>query len=157
MPDIGKIFPSRYLKCSDLHGREITVTIKEIKVENVGQKKDMKPVAYFKNADKGMVLNVTNSKRIAMIAGSTDTDDWPGHKIVLYPTETEFAGEQVECIRVRSPKPAQTDAVAPAVKKPKKVAKPVLPEPDDPLPEHVEADEEEEVRDIDPDDDAVPF
>jgi hypothetical protein len=69
----------------------------------------MKPVLYFQGKDKGMVLNKTNSHMIASLTGSKDTDDWTGCQIRLYATETEFAGEMVECIRVKAagskPKP----------------------------------------------------
>ena len=102
--DIGKVFPSRYLKVADLNGREVAVVIKDVKLESVGKGQEAKPVAFFRGTDKGLVLNVTNSKRIASIAGTQETDAWVGTRIVLYGTETEFQGDTVECIRVRVPK-----------------------------------------------------
>jgi hypothetical protein len=149
--DIGKVFPSRYLKVADLKGKDVTAMIKEVKLEAVGKGQDSKPVAYFKGTDKGLVLNITNSKRIAAIAGSEDTDDWTGHKVTLYPTETEFQGDVVECIRVRLPKYSKPDPV----KKPVKAKKVQEPEPDDPIPEppsdvDVSADHDELDADEDP-------
>lgn len=158
MPDIDKIFPSRYLKAADLDGREITVTIKDVKLENVGQTKDSRPVLYFRGTNKGLVLNVTNSKRIATMVGSKDTDDWEGHRIILYPTETEFQGDTVDCIRVKAPKGVTGNGAKPAVKKAKKT-KPVVEEPDDPIPVREPGDEAREtvVMGEDDDEDAIPF
>lgn len=102
--NINTAFPSKYLKASDLNDTTINVTIADIKIEQVGQDRDTKPVAYFKGKTKGLVLNKTNSRKIANIAGSPETDDWVGVAIAIFPTETEFAGETVECIRVKSPK-----------------------------------------------------
>lgn len=114
MPNIQDAFPSKYLKASDLNGREPIVTIKGVKYEAVGRDKEMKAVVYFKGKDKGIVLNKTNATKITKIVGSSETDDWRGHQIKLYSTETEFGGETVECIRI---KPA--------------TAPPPPPEPDD--------------------------
>lgn len=101
---IGSAFPNKYLKAADLNGNAVTVTINAVKVEDIGRDKDEKPVLYFKGKDKGLVLNKTNSRTIQKIAGTDETDEWRGVEIVLYPTETEFSGEMVDCIRVRAPK-----------------------------------------------------
>ena len=101
--NINDAFPSNYLKASDLGEAQPVVTIERLEIEPVGRGKEMKPVIYFAGKQKGMVLNKTNSKKIAEIAGSTDTDDWHGIQIKLYSTEVDFQGETVEAIRVKSP------------------------------------------------------
>jgi hypothetical protein len=115
--NINSAFPSNYLKASDLNGAAVPVTIREVKMEEVGRTKDSKPVVYFMGKEKGFVLNRTNAKKIAELAGSQDTEDWGGTVIALYPTETEFAGDTVECIRVKAPK-----AVVKVAPKPEPVA-----------------------------------
>jgi hypothetical protein len=102
--NINQAFPSKFLKASDLNDQTITVKISDVKVEQVGQNQDTKPVAYFEGKKKGLVLNKTNSRKIAQIAGSPETEDWVGVEVAIYPTETEFGGESVECIRVKAPK-----------------------------------------------------
>ena len=99
--NIDSAFPSHYLKASDLGDKSSVVTIDRIEVEPIGRDKEMKPVLYFQGKDKGLVLNKTNAKKIAEVTGSKDTDDWAGCQIRIYATETEFAGESVECIRVK--------------------------------------------------------
>ena len=105
--NINTAFPSKYLKAADLNGSAVKVTIRDVQLESVGRTQDRKPVVYFLGKDKGLVLNRVNSNKIAEIAGSFDTEDWGGTIIAIYPTETEFAGETVECIRVKAPKAAE--------------------------------------------------
>lgn len=101
--NIHDAFPSKFLAASDLKGRELIVTIEKVITEAVGKDQEMKAVVYFQGKQKGVVLNKTNAKRIVEIVGSAQTDDWPGAQIKIYPTETEFGGETVECIRVKAP------------------------------------------------------
>jgi hypothetical protein len=101
--NINDAFPSKYLKASDLGEAQPVVTVDRIEVEPVGREKQMKPVVYFAGKEKGMVLNKTNSKKIAEIAGSQDTDDWHGVEIKLFATEVDFQGETVEAVRVKNP------------------------------------------------------
>lgn len=105
--NINDAFPSNYLKASDLGEAQPVVTIDRVEVEAVGRGKEMKPVVYFAGKQKGMVLNKTNSKKIAEIAGSMDTDDWHGVQIKLYSTEVDFQGETVEAIRIKPPQAAK--------------------------------------------------
>jgi hypothetical protein len=115
--NIDQAFPSKYIKASALEGRTVAVVIDRVEVENVGRNKDTKPVLYFRGKEKGLVLNRINSKKIAEIAGSSDTEDWSGVQVAIYPTTTEFEGETVECIRIKAApqRPQGTpSAVAPA-------------------------------------------
>lgn len=111
MPNINDAFPSAYLKASDIQGATPIVTIDHVAFEAVGRERLMKAVVYFQGKDKGVVLNKTNATKIAQIAGSQQTEDWTGTRIMLYATETEFGGETVECIRIK-PVPANRQAAA---------------------------------------------
>lgn len=102
MANINDAFPSNFLKASDLKGNAVTVTIDRIEFEPVGQTKEMKPVIYFTNKEKGLVLNKTNATTISRLLGSGETEDWHGAAIRIYPTETSYQGEQVDCIRVKA-------------------------------------------------------
>lgn len=103
--------PSKWLKASDLDGKPRLVTIKKFSVEKVGD--DQRPVVWFSEEEKGLGLNITNGKTIESILGSADPAKWVGRKIVIYPTETDFKGERVDCIRVRAPKPGAVVPVEP--------------------------------------------
>ncbi len=101
MPNINEAFPSNYIKASDLKNNQVVVTLDKVAFEEVGRDKERKAVLYFVGKQKGMVLNKTNARKITDITGSALTEEWHGHAVVLYPTETEFGGETVECIRIK--------------------------------------------------------
>lgn len=98
---IDDAFPSKYLKASDLpeHGT-MAVKIEKVTIEEIGRKKDRKPVIHFDDCDKAMPLNKTNANTIAKVAGSREFEDWIGKTILLHRAEVEFSGEMVEAIRV---------------------------------------------------------
>lgn len=141
MPNINEAFPSNYLKASDLQGSQVVVTIDHVDFEEVGRDKEEKAVVYFIGKTKGMILNKTNARKIIEISGSAMTEDWQGTAIVLYPTETEFGGETVECIRVKPVAKAKMQRMTPAPPPPKP-----KPEVDDDGPD---------MNDLD--DDSIPF
>jgi len=94
---INSLFPSKYLRASDLDG-DTPVTMKSLIMEEINE--DKKPVLYFREEAKGLVLNKTNGKIIGRLFGE-EVDDWIGQRIVLFPTEVDFRGETVDAIRVR--------------------------------------------------------
>lgn len=103
MANYLKAFPSKYLKAADLE-RDTEVKVRKVVSEEVGPAKDPRLVAYFEGVEKGVVLNKTRCNGIARAAGSDDTDDWIGANVILYPSETQFQGEMVECIGIRPPR-----------------------------------------------------
>ena len=108
------VFASKYLSAADLRDRDATVTIERVEIEKMpsGEKK---PALFFEGKAKGFLLNRTNFNTIAEVLGADDTDDWSGRSITLYPTETEFQGRMVDCIRVRRRKaPAAPEWQEPA-------------------------------------------
>ena|SRR5688572_1412344 len=99
---IGTAFPSKWLKAADLNGRKVNCVIDSVGFENIGGDED-KLVVFFKGAQKGLVLNVTNANMITEICGSDETDDWVGKQIALFPTRVDFQGRRVDAIRVDHP------------------------------------------------------
>ena len=101
---ITSAFPSRYLKAADIpSGRSIAVAVREVVMEGVesdhGPAED-KPVVYFEDKQKGLVLNRTNAAVISEAYGD-ETDAWPGKPLEIYTTQTEFRGRMVPCLRLR--------------------------------------------------------
>jgi hypothetical protein len=99
----NQLCPSPHLEAADLCGKEKVVTMKSVGFKVVGEAKVNKGVIEFEEFDRGMVLNRTNLKRVIELHG-TETDDWTGKKITLYPSETDFQGKTVPCLRVRAKK-----------------------------------------------------
>lgn len=105
MADINSMFPSKYLKASDLDGPVIaTIVGVEQQEMNDGQSK---PVIVFSEPHlKMMVVNRTNANNAAKALGTGDINAWTGRKIVIYPSTTEFKGATVSCLRIRDKAPA---------------------------------------------------
>src|SRR5678815_4392698 len=105
--NVRSMFPSKFVAAHDLCGQDVNVTIAGIKVEGVGTDEEQRPVLYFQGMTKGMVLNRTNARRIEQLYGA-ETESWVGRPVTLYPSETEFGGDTVPCIRVRQVAPMLT-------------------------------------------------
>jgi hypothetical protein len=125
------VFPSKYLKAADLNGDPVTLTIASATLETLKNPKgeeQQKIVLGFRKAKKTLPLNLTNFESVIDATGEDDTENWPGHKVELYPSEVQMGGKMVDCIRIR--------AAAQGVLKPKAkaAAAPVSDEMDDEIP-----------------------
>lgn len=115
MPKFSDLYPSNYLKSSDLPvGEDVVLTITELRTETLGQGDDAqeKPILYFdpaevgqamgqENAKKGIVLNKTNGERIAKMYGD-DYTLWRGCRVALCVEDVNFQGKMTPAIRVRA-------------------------------------------------------
>ena len=114
-PDL--LFPSRYVKAADLRGRDCVVVIDKIAPREelimAGGVVEEKPVMYFRDKDKALVLNKTNCQIIASIYGSEITS-WIGKPITLYHARVKFGTGEVDAIRVRPVRPTTVPGAAPA-------------------------------------------
>jgi len=117
--DVRLLYPSLYLGAHDLQGKDATLTIRRLIVEDLKTERgsEKKPVLYFEETkakaekagtpdkEKRMVLNKTNALTIAALHG-TEVDNWRGKRITLYATKASAFGKSVDCIRVRDTAPA---------------------------------------------------
>ena len=101
MTQVSQLFPSKFVAAGDLPAAGVEVQIEKWAFEKVGIEQEQRPILFFLGKQKGMVLNVTNANRIAEMYG-TEVDAWCGKTIHIYPSETDFAGKTVPCIRVRA-------------------------------------------------------
>lgn len=117
------MFPSRFLKASDLNGKPMIVTVEGVTRETLKTpdgKSDEKPVLFFAAMKKCFPCNITNWDSIAEFCGE-DSDMWPGHQLELFPTKTRMGSETVDCIRIRRPPtPRGLQPKKPAAPKPPK-------------------------------------
>lgn len=103
---LDDLYPSKWLKASDLQGRQVVCTIQRVTVEDLGD--GSKPVVYFTGKEKGLVLNRTNADTIAAALGD-DTDRWPGGKVTLFSAKVSFKGTMTDAIRLTAePRPVVT-------------------------------------------------
>jgi hypothetical protein len=77
------------------------VTIEAVQMESdIGEEKITRGTVKYREFPRTMVLNRTNTRRLISRLGD-DTDEWLGKQVELYPSETDFGGRTVPCIRVR--------------------------------------------------------
>ena len=100
MITVNDAFPSNYLKAADLNNRTIKLKMDKVTFEEIGQDKDKKPVLYFADVKKGLVLNKTNATTIGAVHGQ-EFEGWTGKEIELFSMMVPFQGQNVPAIRVR--------------------------------------------------------
>lgn len=97
--DFDALFPGRFLKASIFAGREVTLTISNVRVEDLPSETGgtkVKGILSFEGKKLELVLNRTNGEAIRAMFGR-DTGEWIGKRVTFFPSE--FNGEP--CIRVR--------------------------------------------------------
>lgn len=106
-PTANDYFPSRFLKAEELEA-DLNVIITSVKSETLkgqgGKPDETKPVAYFEEVEKGLILNKTNFANIAKITGEDDDKNWGGKKITLTVIDVDAFGDVVKAIRVKEAK-----------------------------------------------------
>jgi hypothetical protein len=106
--DIRTQFPTRFITAADLNGKSFTLTIKAVTLEEMqthDNQKTIKPCLWFDGAQRGMVLNKTNSMIIADLY-TYETDSWVGKRITIQAERVKAFGSWQEAIRVREEVPA---------------------------------------------------
>jgi hypothetical protein len=107
---ISEMYPSRYLKAADV-GRSRQLTVRKVHMEEVGQERETKPVMYFMDETRGLILNKTNCNAAASILRSADTANWVGKQLTLHVEAVHYAGRSTPGIRIRGgASPAQAVA-----------------------------------------------
>jgi hypothetical protein len=108
-------WPAKYLKAEDIL-EPMVLTIQKVKRETFknGGREETKPVVYFEESEKGVVLNMTNFDAIVDITDEGDTARWPASQVELFGSEVEVQGVMRPCIRIRRPgKPTTAKRKAP--------------------------------------------
>lgn len=124
MPNMDDVYGGNTLKAEDVpqdyRGTLLieSVTCHTFDNDKKGGAPEKKLVVRFKGAEKGLALNVTNANMLAEIAGTRDYDYWPGKRVVLYRTMTDYAGKRVPALRLDHPAPAQRGGLPPATPPP---------------------------------------
>lgn len=105
-----KVFDSPYLSSADVV-EPVSLTISRVTQESDKSKKtkDVFNTVYFVELEirqgeklKPMILNATNSKMLAKIAGSPFIEEWSGKRITVYvETGIKFGRDTVDGLRIR--------------------------------------------------------
>ncbi len=103
MPTKDEMYPSKWLRATDLNGPTLA-TIDHCEVEPVGQGAERKPVLYFKDELKPLILKKTTFSAVARILDRDDSDFWGGGRIELFVTDVPYRDEIYSVIRIRAPR-----------------------------------------------------
>jgi hypothetical protein len=116
----SEVFPTKWLKATDLKGQPVVLEIERAVLETTkfNGKEQTKLVLYFAGTGKGLGVNATIFDQLVEITGESDSDNWPGHVIEAFPTVVEVRGETFDCVRLRAPQQADMLAAAKAPKLP---------------------------------------
>lgn len=93
-----------YLEAAHL-GSETSLTVSEVVAKNTTKAKDGrvidKPIIKFKEAKRGLILNKTNAKILALMFGA-NMESYIDERVTLYPTTCEaFGKKNTPCIRIK--------------------------------------------------------
>ena len=95
-------YPSNFFKADDVIDNPLNLTIADIHPEKM-QDGNSKPVVYFKEDKRGLVLNKTNKNFLVMLTRSKNPADAVGQRVVLVAVESEFQGKPCMALRLRRP------------------------------------------------------
>lgn len=101
--DVGKFMQGAFLRAADLNEGDVVTLVTGSSTKDFDDGERIILATEFGS----VVLNKTNLKRVAGAFGS-DTDRWVGRSVKLCKEETNFAGKQVDCIRVYPDIPKET-------------------------------------------------
>jgi hypothetical protein len=89
--DFDKLFPNRFLKAGEFQGRDVTMTIASVALEEMdGVKgKETKAIVSFKERPKQLVLNKTNALCLKAMFGR-ETNAWVGKRVTMWPAPIQF-------------------------------------------------------------------
>lgn len=111
--NINEMFPSKYLKGTDLVDKHVNVTIEGVSYTDEFDE-GRKYVLQFKGAKKLLMLNKTNVGILQWLFPEvTDTGDWIGKEIQLYAELVSFKGKTGPAVRIRGTQSVMAAASAP--------------------------------------------
>ena len=103
LPDtFSELYPGRFLKADMLKGKKVTLTIKNIDIEElVGEnnKKEPKVVVSFMERALEYVMPKTNGFCMKRMFGNNPRE-WIGKKVTWFGTTCKFGRDDVDCLRI---------------------------------------------------------
>lgn len=102
--DYDQLFPNRFVKAGLLQGKAVTLTIAQVKLEELPDEKGkngkrVKGIVSFRERDLELVLNKTNGECLKGMFGRK-TGAWEGKRITIYPKMVDAFGDEVLAIRI---------------------------------------------------------
>ena len=97
------VFPSKYLKAADLD-EDVELTIRSVVLEELKSEdgSEQKPICYFEEGERGLLLNKTNWNALAQQFGD-ESDAWAGKTVTLTVMDVQFKDKMVPALRIKIP------------------------------------------------------
>ena len=117
-----KAFDSPYLSSEDItEATVLTITHVTLEADRTKKTKDSFNTAHFKEKElrpgeplKPMILNATNSRTMAQLAGSKWIEDWTEIPVTIFvDNNIRFGRDTVSGLRISNQKPRQRQTVTP--------------------------------------------
>jgi hypothetical protein len=106
----NEALPSKYLNAADVGQNVYKLVIASVVMEKMENDGVMKPVMYFNNAQKAMVVNATNWENMSQVY-EDESNNWVGKTIEMYTEATRMPnGTAGRGIRIRPMADAVTGA-----------------------------------------------
>lgn len=108
--DYDELFPGRFVKAGLLQGRQVTLTITDVRKERLPDKKGKqlpgedrphrtRGILYFRGTEMELVLNKTNGERMKGMFGRR-SGPWIGKRITIAPVMVTAFGKKELAIRI---------------------------------------------------------
>ena len=107
----SEMFPARYLKVGDFP-TPMVLTLDRVDWENMHDadgNEIEKPVLYFQEFPKGLVLNKTNGDVLSGLFGN-ESDNWKGARVTIISVKVSAFGKTVDALRFDEKAPAPATA-----------------------------------------------
>ena len=98
MPDLSA-FTEKYFSADSVASAPVDRVIVGVSLEELGDDKEVKPVARFANEPRGLVLNARSYAALTDAAGSADVDHWVGMQVRLERDTFTKRGEEIPYVK----------------------------------------------------------
>jgi hypothetical protein len=100
--DYDQLFPGRFLKAGEFKGKDVTLTLSRVDLEEMEDRKGHKTkcIVTFRETKKQLVLNRTNGECLKGMFGRK-VGEWIGKRVTFGPSTVEAFGAPTLAIRVR--------------------------------------------------------
>ena len=102
--NIREIFPSSYLEPSDFEGKTVNLVIDYVRIEQFDGTR--RPVLYFRDCPKGLVLDKTNADTITDFYGE-EINYWIGYPLEICTVCVSSQKRMLDDIQLRIPTRAE--------------------------------------------------
>lgn len=98
MADLSHLV-EKYFAAAQLEAPQ-TLVIDSVVAEEVGEDKEMLPVAYFVDERRGLVISAAKYRLLAEAAGTRDVVLWKGLRVVLFADSFTKRGKDIPFVNI---------------------------------------------------------